>query len=131
MYLDTQALFSDAQAITATAASTNIYDTFAEGRDISNGEPLRLLIQVTEDFDNLTSLKVDVETDDNEAFSSATVLQSSTVVLADLKAGKRFPIAFSPEGNERYIRLNYTVAGTPPAAGKVTAGFVMDVQSNR
>ena len=136
MILDTKNLFSDGQAITGSAVSTNVVDAFVNGglnaneRALANGEPLRLLVQVTEDFDNLTSLAIAVQTDDNEGFSSPTELATSSVVLADLVAGKRVPIAFMPEGNQRYVRLNYTVTGSNPAAGKITAGFVCDVQSN-
>ncbi len=31
---------------------------------------------------------------------------------------------------ERYIRLNYTVTGTAPTTGKVTAGITGGVQTN-
>jgi hypothetical protein len=38
---------------------------------------------------------------------------------------------FIPRGtSERYMRLNYTVAGTAPTLGKITAGVVMGSQSN-
>lgn len=130
MILDKQLEFSDAQAITATAASTNLVD-FGHAKDVSFGEPLEMLIKVIEVFDNLTSLKVDVEVDDNASFSSATVIGSSTQLLAALTAGAEFPINFVPTGTERYMRLNYTVVGTTPTTGTVNAHIIADRQSNK
>lgn len=128
MILDKQTLLSDAQAITATAASTNLID-LGVARDIGKGKEIPLLIQVVESFNNLTSLKIDIETDDNSGFASAKVVASHTAVLADLVAGFIVPLDKVPRGTkERYVRLNYTVTGAAPAAGKITAGVTMGIQ---
>lgn len=126
MRLDSQAIFSDAQEITASAASTNVVEISKPNGKLSEvafGHDIPLLIQVVEDFAGLTSLKVGVQTSDNEAFSSPETLVESTLLLADLKAGKKFPIKSVPAGNKGYMRLYYTVAGTA-TAGKITAGIV-------
>lgn len=135
MIFSKESLLSDQQAITATAASTNYLDLGNPGtphgknqltRDIGKGEPVPFEVQVTEAFNNLTSLKIDLEVDDNTAFSSATVVTTYTVLLADLVAGYNIPHLFLPIGvNERYVRLNYTVTGTAPTTGKITAGVSM------
>nr|WP_292131445.1 hypothetical protein [Mesorhizobium sp.] len=130
-----QTLLSDAQAITATAASTNTIDLgpIATGivRDIGKGKPIPLRIQVVEAFNNLTSLTVALQTDDNTGFASAKTVWSQVVVLADLIAGKVIVPEWIPRGtDERYMRLNYTVTGTAPTTGKITAGVVMGAQSN-
>lgn len=135
MIFDQQTLLSDQQAITASAASTNILDLgpIASGivRDIGKGKQIPLLIQVTEAFNNLTSLKFELQVDDNSGFSSATTVWSSTLLLADLKAGKVVIPEFIPRGtNEKFGRLYYTVTGTAPTAGKITAGVTMGNQSN-
>jgi hypothetical protein len=130
MIFDRQTLLSDAQAITATGASTNVLNLgpIKTGitRDIGKGEPLPFLIQVVESFNNLTSLDVTIQTDDNEAFASPKDVIKSTVLLVDLKAGKVIPPSHVPRGtNELYMRLLYTVNGTAPTAGKITAGMVL------
>ena len=125
MLLDQQALFSAAQAITATAASTNVIDTGSN----KDGD-IPLLIQVVEGFNNLTSLTVTVQTDDNSAFSSAADVLSMTIPLASLVLGYKSPVITLPMKMERYIRLNYTVTGTAPTTGKVTAGITGGVQTN-
>lgn len=129
MLLDQQALFSAAQAITATAASTNVIDT-GSAKDVGKYGDIPLLIQVVEGFNNLTSLTVTVQTDDNSAFSSAADVLSMTIPLASLVLGYKSPVITLPMKMERYIRLNYTVTGTAPTTGKVTAGITGGVQTN-
>ncbi|EOW0914397.1 Bbp16 family capsid cement protein [Klebsiella pneumoniae] len=129
MLLDQQALFSAAQAITATAASTNVIDT-GSNKDVGKYGDVPLLIQVVEGFNNLTSLTVTVQTDDNSAFSSAADVLSMTIPLASLVLGYKSPVITLPMKMERYIRLNYTVTGTAPTTGKVTAGITGGVQTN-
>ena len=129
MLLDQQALFSAAQAITATAASTNVIDT-GSNKDVGKYGGIPLLIQVIEGFNNLTSLTVTVQTDDNSAFSSAADVLSMTIPLASLVLGYKSPVITLPMKMERYIRLNYTVTGTAPTTGKVTAGITGGVQTN-
>lgn len=135
MIFDSTNLFSDAQAITADAASTNVIDFGATDtpqhaanaitRDIGKGTPIALRIQVVETFDNLTTLGVDVQVDTVENFASPTTLVSSTATLAELVAGYVFPIQTVVRGvAQRYMRLNYDVTGTAPTAGAITAGFV-------
>lgn len=135
MIFDMQTLLSDAQAITATAASTNTIDLgpIATGivRDIGKGKPIPLRIQVVEAFNNLTSLTIALQVDDNTGFASPKTVWSQVVVLADLIAGKVIVPEWVLRGtDERYMRLNYTVTGTAPTTGKITAGVVMGAQSN-
>lgn len=143
MIMDATTLFSNAQAVTATAASANIVDLGAAGtvygaatainRDIGKGASVPLKVSVVESFNNLTSLTVAVETDDNAGFASAkTVWTSPAYPLADLATGARLLLPDSiPLGtDERYVRLKYTVAGTAPTLGKITAGVTMGNQTN-
>jgi len=142
MIFDTKLEFSDDQAITATAVSTNVIDLGAMGtvfgaaaalaRDIGKGRPIPLLIQVTAAFNTLTSLQVTVEVDDNAAFSSAKIIAASRdILLADLVVGMRSELEFIPRGtDERYVRLRYTVTGTNPTTGAIAAGIVAGVHSN-
>lgn len=135
MIFDAQSLFSDKQAITATAASTNVIDFGAPStpkhakapiaQEIGRGAPMAIRVQVTEAFDNLTTLKIDIEVDNDEAFSSAAVVSSHTATLAELVAGYVDPRQFMPNGvNKRYARLKYTVVGTAPTTGAIKAGLV-------
>lgn len=140
MILDQLSLFSDAQAVTASAASQNVYDLGATGfvtynagigdkaqlkRSFPRSAHIPLLIQVVEDFAGLTALKFKVQSDDNVGFSSPKDLIAQDVPLADLKAGFISAIDKIPsEIKERYIRVYFEVSGNPATAGKITCGIV-------
>lgn len=141
MIFDKTLLFSDRQAITATAISENIVDTLATGtvydaaaaltKDIGKGNKIPVLIQVVEAFNTLTSLTVDIRFSATENMASPKIVLSQTVPLADLVPGKTISITCVPPGADlRYMAVNYTVTGTAPTAGRVTAGIVAAVQTN-
>ena len=128
MILDEQNLFSDNQAITASAASTNVID-FGK-REIAFATPVELFIQVSEDFNNLTSLTVTLQTDSTEAFSSPVALIEQTILADNLKKGAVSTIKFIPHGNLGYMRLYYTVTGTTPSKGKILAAIADGIQES-
>lgn len=136
-------LFSDHQAITVDAASTNIIDLLATGiilgdaagivRDVGKGTPVPLLVQVTEAFATNTSVEVRVEVDDNSSFSSAKIVaRSGAIPVASLVVGYKFAgLDWVPIGtNERYMRLYYDNAGSDATAGKIYAGIIAGHQTN-
>ncbi len=139
MILDLQSLFSDDQALTATAVSTNIIDLGAAGtpplastaliRDIGPGTPIEVLIQLTVASGGTSpTLVVTLEMDTVSAFSSATVIATSATLTAGA-VGDRLSINYLPDGTtERFIRLNYTLTGTSPTY-TVTSGVVMGRQT--
>lgn len=141
MVLDKNTLFSEAQAIIASAASTNSLDLGALGK-VSYGEKAQLLhnvghkhipllIQVVEDFDALTSLTIAVQSDNDVNFGSPKTVVSESVALADLVAGYVSVIDKLPRIKERYVRILYTVVGTDPTVGKITAGIALSVDGSK
>lgn len=142
MIMDRTELFSDRQAITADAASTNLIDLGATGtpygasapfvRDIGFGTPIPMVVTVAQTFNNLTSMAILVQTDDNSSFTSPkTVYTSPTYTLAQLATGAEYllPDAIPAGTNERYVRLYYDITGTAPSTGQITAGVVMSRQT--
>ena len=139
MIFSAQQLFSDDQAITASADSTNVIDLGVAGTpygaaaalndDVGKGAKIPLLVQVTEAFDNLTTLEIKVSTGATTALG--TTILSQTIALADLLVGKQTSFDVLPNDiTERYLGIEYVVVGTAPSVGKVTAGIVMGVQTN-
>ena len=128
MILDEQGLFSNNQKVTASTASENILDLGK--REVSFGTPVELLIQVTEDFNNLTSLDIKVQTSVEEDFSDSVDLIEQTMTLSELKKGEVSAIKFLPKGNLGYMRLFYTVNGSTPTKGKILAGITDGVQES-
>lgn len=131
--IDKLNMFSEAQAITTTAASTNIIDLGVD-RDIGSGEPIELVIDVNTTFTaaGAATLTIDVETDNDSAFGSATVLASTgALALAALTEGSQLLKIRVPMTTERYLRLNHTVATGPMTAGALTSGLQLSRQDNR
>lgn len=123
MLIDSQLLFSDAQALTATAASTNLIDHGSD-RNIGVGEPLVAVITVDVALAGTTpTFQVTVQTDDNAAFSSAASVAQSLQYSA-LAAGAKVVVPLPPDTSpERFTRLNYTLGGTTPTI-TVTASLM-------
>ncbi len=120
--------FSQNQAITTTAVSTNVIDLGAP-RDIGPGEfPLQIQCYVTTGFAGGTSLQVQAQGSvDNSTWT--TYVESAAIVTAALTAGaKLLAISWPHRGPgaalPRYIRLNYVVVGTM-TAGAVTSDLVL------
>lgn len=141
MILSAQELFSDDQAITATAISENVIDLGVAGtpygaaaalnNDKGKGAAIPVLIQVTADFATLTSLTITVEASAAAGLTSPQVLATETIAVADLVAGKQTYMQVLPNGADlRYLGVRYTVTGSNATAGTITAGISMGNQTN-
>jgi hypothetical protein len=132
MFYDSLNMFSDQQAITATADSTK--KVHLGGLKIAGKmDPIFIDIRVNADFNTLTSLKVELQQADTESGSYATVAGGDTgaILLANLKAGYKFGLRILPRSvTKPWLKLVYTVAGTAPTTGKVTAALVREEQDS-
>lgn len=124
MIFDALTTFSDAQAITASAASTNSYDLSA-ARNIGVGSELHIVCHVTTAFTDAGSdstVTVTIETDDNSAFSSAVARQTIGTFAALSAVGARLRAAVDIFAvREQHFRLQYTVANGNLSTGAITA----------
>ncbi len=129
MLLDQNAMFSDAQALRATGASTNTLDLKADG-DAALG---RLIVIGHADtaFAGATQLVCALQTSDKSDFSAGVVtLGSATLSATQLADTTQNLFAFGiPAGMKRYLRIYYTVTGTI-TAGAISC-FVVDIAENR
>ncbi len=116
--IDNTCVFSDKQAVTATAASTKRVQVMPHMGKIDH---VPLLIQVTEDFAGLTSLKVQVRAAATEGGAYTAVAESDAVPLASLKAGYKFRLRSLPNMAGEWLDLNYVVTGGPATTGKIFA----------
>jgi hypothetical protein len=139
MFLDSLGLFSDAQAVTATAVGTNVID-LSQDRSIGTGEPMAVMFCVDVAADQTTGdedYTFDVEYASDAAQTTARqligrrIFESGTPTApaqdADLLvAGFRFFIPIPPTAlseSERYLGIRYVCAGTTPTI-TVTAALV-------
>jgi hypothetical protein len=132
MFYDSLNMFSDQQAITATTDSTK--KVHLGGLKLAGKmDPIFIDIRVNEAFNNLTSLKVELQQADTEDGSYATVAGGDTgaIPLASLKAGYKFGLRILPRSvTKPWLKLVYTVVGTAPTTGKVTAALVREEQDS-
>lgn len=125
MLLDKNTLFSDAQALRSTGASTNTLDLTAAG----NAVPGRLVLIAHADtaFAGATQVVCALQTSDKSDFSSGVVTLASVTLsgtqLADTE--KNLFALGIPVGMKRYLRMYYTVTGTV-TAGAISC-FVADI----
>lgn len=142
MILSAQQLFSDDQAITASADSTNVIDTGVRGTpfggaaalhgDIGKGNPIPILAQVTTAFTaaGAATMVINVSTGATTALGT-TIASVGPIAVADLVAGYQMAIQVLPNQiTERYLGLEYVVATGPMTAGNLTAGITMGNQTN-
>lgn len=135
MILDKQNLISEDQAITVSAAGTNVID-LGDDDALTNtpnekGAFCEVLFQVTTAFAGGTSLKVDLcnEADASITDASGSVVGSAVIATATLVAGYQFAVRMPRTLALRYLGAFYTVVGTM-SAGNLTAAIVLDVQTN-
>ncbi|MFW0699027.1 Bbp16 family capsid cement protein [Pantoea sp. R13S299] len=134
MILDKLLMFSEAQAVTASAASTDVIDLGpidGNRRDIGVGYPLELFVNVntTAAAAGAATVNIQLQTSpDNSAWT--TLASTSDLALSALTSGKRVWSQKVPQGVQRYLRVNYVVGTGPLTAGAFTAGINLDVDNN-
>lgn len=115
MFLDALQLYSDAQALTATAVSTNVID-HRQDRNLGIGEPLMVVVTVDVALAGTSpTFAVTLQTDDNEAFSSPTTVATSATQTSAAAGSKLVLFVPADLVIERYTRLSYTLGGTTPS----------------
>lgn len=129
---DRQTLFSNNQGPfnTGTNASTDFLD-LGVARDIGRGKKLELVIAITTPVaGGGSTCDFQLQSDDNNTFSTPTVVWSSTAQsIAALAAQGTFAVHVPREQvPERYLRLAYVVAGANQTAGAFFAGIILDAQ---
>jgi hypothetical protein len=132
MILDAQLQFSDAQAVTAAAGSTNTIDLGAV-RDIGTGEDLYIVVSVQTtltDGGSNTGTTVALEGDSTttftpdgtqDLFSFDQAAAAGTVKIAKLDPGAA-PLQY------QYIRLKYTPSGANLTGGAFDAFLTNNIE---
>lgn len=131
MYVDALLLLSDAQAVTAAAASTSHIDLGAV-RNVGVGENLYVVVTVDVAFTDASSdstLTVDLHGDSTTTFTPDG-LQTLFIIPALAAAGNVYIARISPDfaSNYRYMQLYYTPNNGNLSTGSLTAFITHDVQ---
>jgi hypothetical protein len=141
MILDASTAFTSiaGDAVTANGTSSFIVD-FGAGGGLSAAAKYsaKLLVLVTQAFNNLTSLNVALQgAPDNGSGAPgtfATIYESGAVPLSKLTAQAKVlqgPLQGVLQGwntaPPRFLQLAYTIAGTAPTTGKLLGALVEDI----
>lgn len=140
MPYDALLMFSNSQALTVTAVSTDVLDLGQPSVNPRSPTGARfpavhgdgclapIVVKVEQAFVGNTALTVELQGSDNNS-TFTTVGTTGAVPVAQLAAGAEFGmLGFPVKASYRYWRLNYVVAGTA-TAGRVTAGFADGFQT--
>lgn len=138
MILDAHNEFSNAQALTATAISTNVIDTGNFTKDLGAGDQMWLIVRtqtLLADVGSDATLTVTLESAADEALTSGPVVHASSGALAFAAAspaGATLLAVPLPQGEyKRYLGVRYTVGAGPFTAGNVDAFLTRDPQQWR
>lgn len=150
MYVDKMTEFSDAQAVTATAISTNVLDLFSTVTggdtnitpntriDIGAGEDVYLVVAVPvaiTDASSDATLTVTLECADDAALTTNAQVIYSTGSLAFATysaAGTRICAIKVPSfACRRYLGVRYTVGAGPFTAGAIDAFLTTNIDAQR
>lgn len=132
MIIDKELELSSAQAVTVTAASTNVFDFGPQARSESNGGQLFATVRVGTacTASGSATLTIAFQSSIDEGFSSPIIKFSSIAIpKASLTADTEVFKFAIPKGMERYGRIYYTVATGPLTAGTLDAFITLDDQS--
>lgn len=123
MKIDALLQFADNQTLAADAVSENVVN-FKDARDIGVGEDLYIVVVAKTALTG--TLQVNIETDDAEAFPSATVSADIGSMPAAAPIGTTIKYRVSPDVlNEQYARLDFNGV----TAGDVSAFIVKDIDA--
>ena len=126
MIIDNKNLFSDEQAITGTADSTNKVNVMSFMGKNQAGTVF-INVKVTEAFNTLTSLDIDLQQAATASGSYTSVQKFSAVLRATLVKGYKLPFRV-PTSNLKspWLKLVYTVNGSAPSTGKIFAALTRE-----
>lgn len=152
MLMDLEVTLSNNQTIAAavgTIVSSNVIDlgvpnangpAFLAGsaglpiKDLGRGAGVVLLCQITEAVLSAGAATVQFQlvTATDAAISTSIVVHQDTGAIgkAALVNGYQVPLSVPTGITQRYLAMRYIIAGATTTAGRVTAGFVVDKQSN-
>lgn len=127
MIIDSLLELSIKQAVTTSAASTNVVDFGLKNPNLGNGpSQLYAVFTVPEAFTG-GSLTIALQDSENNT-NFTNVITGVTIAAADLKAGAQYVLPL-PVKHRRYIRAYYAVTGSM-TAGKINAAIVSGLQNN-
>lgn len=131
MIIDKALQVSDKQAVTASAASSDVID-FGQATPntglLANQLYMQIGVAQTATAAGAATVQFVLQ-DSADGSSFADVVSTQAVALSGLTAGAQFVLPM-PVKHRRYVRVNYVVGTGPLTAGKFSAQVVAGLQAN-
>src|SRR5690349_2007387 len=125
--LDKNHIFSDRQAITVDAASTNAIKNPASTHQIDQAvKHFKLMVCVAVAWTTGTSVVVSLQDSADGVTYADTIIKAASVLAATLIAGYVIIQAYLPAGLRQYLQVYYDVTGTFDATSLVNAWIDVD-----
>lgn len=139
MILDGLLVFSSAQALTATADSTNVIDLLnARNLGAGNDSPaIKIMLSVGTAFQSTGSSTLSAAlagSTDNSTYTTMVIMPTATkanMVAGAVIGNVDLPSTALGQALPRYLKLVYTVGTADFTAGTLNAALVLDRQNNR
>lgn len=132
MLIDNFLTVSDKQAVTATAASTDVidFDQANPNTGMSGGLSMVVSVDTTATSAGASTVAFQVQDCDTSNGTYVTIASSGAIGKADLVKGAQFIIPM-PLEHRQFVRLNYTVGTADLTAGKFNATVTNSIQLNK
>jgi len=125
MIIDSRLEFSDDQALSASAASTNYLDLVKVGDAVNELYLVATVDRASDSADDGETVTAKLQSDDNTDFSSPKD-ETAAVSIAQVAAGTTAIITRLPRGLQRYLRMYYTIGGTALTVQPKVSAFLTD-----
>lgn len=131
MYIDKENMFSNAQAVTVTAAS-DVIDLGSPDAGMADDLWLTIRVDTAVTASGSATVAFKLQSDSAATFDAAVVDNISIAVIAKATLVANYTVIRTklPVGIKRYARVYYTVASGPLTAGKFDAFLTRGVQQS-
>lgn len=129
MFIDKLLQVSNEQAVTASAASTDVIDFGQANPNLGMDDRSNMFVTVDEAAAAVGAATVTISVQDSADNSTFADVAVTAPIKVTLVAGYRHVIPM-PTKLRRYCRVYYTVANGPLTAGKFSAQIVTGIQQN-
>lgn len=131
MYIDKENMFSNAQAVTVTAAS-DVIDLGSPDAGMADDLWLTIRVDTAVTASGSATVAFKLQSDSAATFDAAVVDNISIAAIAKATLVANYTVIRTklPVGIKRYARVYYTVASGPLTAGKFDAFLTRGVQQS-
>lgn len=131
MYIDKENMFSNAQAVTVTAAS-DVIDLGSPDAGMADDLWLTIRVDTQPTASGAATVAFKLQSDSAEAFNVAVVDHVTVAALGKAALVDNYTVIRTklPVGIKRYARIYYTVATGPLTGGKFDAFLTRGIQKS-